>query len=290
MKILTLILAMTVCACANDDDRKSSAPDVITIGVLPDQNKSDLTRRYAPLMDYLETETGLDIVLSIPSDYEEFLDEFNAGHLQLANFGGMTFIQAEQKSQAVPLVMRDIDLQFTSCYIINASDGRRSVAEFEGEVFSFGPNLSTSGHIMPRYFLITGGIVPERFFSSVQYSSGHDQTAKWVSDEIVAIGVANCDIVQSMFDDGRLSTAKLRILETTPPYPNYVWATQASLDLSLKHLLRDAFLGLDLTNPMHLPLLKAQGAGGYLPAGRDDFEDIRAAVRELASLVQSDPN
>ncbi len=286
---LTLVLAVALCACVNEDDGESSLSGPIRVGVLPDQSLSGLSARYDPLMDYLEEATGLDFELSIPSDYQELLADFEAGRLQLANFGGVTFTQIELRSDAEPLIMRDVDLKFMSCYLVKASDARRSVVEFEGESFSFGPELSTSGHLMPRHFLTANGVKPERFFGSVRHASGHDQTAAWVDEGTVVIGVANCEIVRSMFEDGRLSVNRLRILETTPPYANYVWAVPKSLDPALKIRLRDAFLALDVTDPVHLKLLKAQGANGYLPAGRDDFEDIREAARAVG-LIDPEPS
>lgn len=284
MRILLLCLAMFVCGC--DDDRQPYP--AIAIGVLPDQSQANLSARYEPLVDYLRATTGLDVSLSIPSSYEELVDDFAAGRVQLVHFGGLTFVQAEQRSGARPLVMRDVDLRFTSCYLVPASDVRRSLTDFEGEDFSFGPVLSTSGHLMPRHFLTKQDIVPETFFSSVRHSPGHDQTAGWVANGTVTIGVSNCDIVRSMFADGRLSADNLRILETTPPYVDYVWAVQPSLDASLTNQLRDAFLALDPTNPAHRTILSANGADGYLPAGAGDFRDVRAAAR-AADLFESDP-
>lgn len=284
---VTLLLAASLSACGSSSDRDSVLPAVVRVAVLPDQSLSDLTMRYGPLVDYLETATGLEIELSIPSDYENLVDEFAAGRVHVANFGGLTFIQAERRSGAEPLVMRDVDLEFMSCYLAQASDTRRSIPEFQGEAFAFGPTLSTSGHLMPRHFLNADGMNPDVLFASTRHSSGHDQTAIWVSDGTVALGVANCDILQSMLDDGRLSVDSLRIVETTPPYADYVWATQAWLDPSVKIRLADAFLALDATHPSHRSLLAAQGANGYLPAGRDDFESVRSAARE-AGLIDRD--
>ena len=224
------------------------------------------------LVGYLQDATGLEISLSISSSYEDLVDDFTSGRVQLAHFGGLTFVQAEQQSGARPLVLRDVDLRFSSCYLVPASDARGSLADYEGEEFSFGPMLSTSGHLMPRHFLAKQDIVPEAFFASVRHSSGHDQTADWVCDGTVSIGVASCDIVRSMFADGRLSADVLRILKTTPPYVDYVWAVQRSLDASVTSRLRDAFLGLDPTDPAHGAILSANGTTGYLPAGSGDFD------------------
>lgn len=286
--IFTFAFLAMLCACAGEDGQESSIPDVIRISLLPDRSIEELHSRYMPLVDYLGRATSLEFELVFARDYTEMIEDFDAGRLHLVRFGGLTFVQAESRSRAEPLVMRDVDREFTSCYLVSGSDARGTVDEFAGDDFSFGPRLSTSGHLMPRHFLGARGLVPERLFASVQYSSGHDQTAASVRDGTVAIGVANCIIARSMLTDGRLGRGDVRILETTPPYPNYVWAVAASMDEGLKTRLRDAFLALDPMISEHLALLQAAGANGYLPAGREDFEEIRRAARDVGLLAEGD--
>lgn len=246
--------------------------------------------RHTPLLDYLEDYTALNIELLIPRDYSDLLDQFDAGHIDLAWFGGLTFTQAEARSQAVPLAFRDIDLQFTSCYLANGADTRSTVREFEGAEFSFGPQLSTSGHLMPRYFLESDGMVPEQFFAATKYSSGHDQTAKQVSDGSVELGVANCIIVQSLFNNGSLADDDVRIIETTPPYSNYVWAVRPSMDERTRTLFLDALLALDASVDGQRAILRAQGANAYLPAAPGNFVLVRMAASRTGLLPEGGDN
>ena len=281
MRNLTILgLAVFLLACTGEGQKDPPTPQVIRLGVLPDQLTASLVAKYSPLIDYLSRQTNYEIELVVADDYAGMVEDFHARRVDIANFGGLTFIQAERRDKAVPLVMRDTDLNFASCYLVLADDERSTVAEFEGETFAFGPLLSTSGHLMPRYFLDAAGIDADTFFESIRHSSGHDETAIWVRDGVVGIGVANCVIVQAMNADGRLQPGDVRILETTPAYADYVWAVQADMDASLKMALRDAFLALDAINPEHKVILQKLGANAYLPASRTDFEDVRRAARE----------
>ena len=279
--ILAVFLAASACT---QDARDDDIADTIRVAVLPDQAPDNLRARHDPLIRYLEERTGLDFELVIPSDYAALLREFAAGEVDLAWFGGLTFVRAELHANAVPLALRDIDVQFTSCYLASATSERTSIVAFEGARFSFGPELSTSGHLMPRYFLSKQQIVPEEFFSSVRHAPGHDQTAAWVSDGTVDLGVANCVIVQSLYGNGQLSEETVRIIETTPPYSDYVWAAQESMSASSRAAILDAFLALDAMAPEHLEILRLQGANSYLPAGSEDFALIRAAAEQAGLL------
>ena len=276
--VLPLMFTAVLLGCMDTAEHDALTPDVITLGVLPGQSPDQLAEQYDPLVRYLEEWTSLEFDLVIPEDYESMLDDFVTHRVDIANLGGFTFTEAERRHNAEPLVMRDVDLNFASCYLVPSADVRQSIHEFEGETFSFGPQLSTSGHVMPRYFLETNGIDPETFFASVRYSSGHDETAKWIRDGVVAVGVTNCIVIESMILDDRLRRDELRILETTPAYANYVWAVSEQLSTTIKTQVRDAFLDLDPTHPEHQEILQKLGANAYLPASRSDFDSVRRAV------------
>ncbi|MBT8136556.1 MAG: phosphate/phosphite/phosphonate ABC transporter substrate-binding protein [Gammaproteobacteria bacterium] len=277
---LCILLALASCEDpAAPVERINSGP--LVVGVLPDQSREQLIGQYQPLIEYLNQVTGLELALIIHSSYAELLESFIQGELDLAWFGGLTFVEASASVGAVPLVMRDTDLRFTSYYIVAAAAQGETVADFAGKRFSFGPRLSTSGHLMPRYFLLQDGISPESFFASVEYSLAHDKSAAKVSSGVVDIAVANSVIIDSMFADGRLSADAVRILQTTPPFPDYVWATSTAVAGPVRETLRDAFLALDRTQESHAAILARLRASGFLPAHDRDFDEVRAAAEAL---------
>lgn len=280
-KILTFLFVVSLFGCSGEDVDSAPTKKPVVVAVLPDQSKEALLARHMPLLEYLRATTSLDFELEIPLDYADLLEQFDTGDIGLAWFGGLTFTRAEQRSQAVPLAFRDIDSQFTSCYLSKSDEYSTRIRDFAGSEFSFGPYLSTSGHLMPRYFLERDGIIPEQFFSSTRHSAAHDQTARWVRDGTVNLGVANCIIVQSMFDNGLLSDDDIRVIETTPPYSDYVWAVSSSMDKHTRMLLLDALLALDASLPQHRVILQLQGANAYLPAASEDFVLVRRAAQQL---------
>ena len=286
MRNLFLLAAcLAVFGCGGEQPVDNSVPASIRVAVTPNQAPENLKQRHGPLLDYLESATGIKFELVIPSDYEDLRRQFESGSVDLGWLGGLTFVQAEANGFTVPIVLRDIDIQFTSCYLVRTDNTVSTVDDLEGERFSFGPQLSTSGHLMPRYFMTQKGDVPEDFFGSVRYSSGHDQTAAWVADGTVDLGAVNCIILQSLFADGRVSREDVRILDTTPPYSDYVWVARTSLNATTRAIILDAFLALDPTVPAHLDVLRRQGANAYLPAGSEDLDIVRAAALQAGLLA-----
>lgn len=289
-RLFLFLISTMLLGCSPERIETRSSPGPIAVAVLPDQSRDTLASVHAPLIKYLEETTSFDIELVIPLDYADLLEQFHAGGIDLAWFGGVTFTQAEVRSQANPLVFRDVDLRFTSCYLAHGDDTRSTVSEFEGAVLAFGPQLSTSGHLMPRYFLEAQGLNPEQFFAATQHSAGHDQTTKLVSDGTVDLGVANCVIVQSLLENNSLDTYDVRIIETTPPYSDYVWAAKASMDDDTRAMLLDAFLALDASDSQHRAILRSQGANAYMPAARGDFALVRKAVQMVGLVAKEDEN
>ena len=283
-----LVTCLLAFGCSSEQPVDNSIPESIRVAVTPNQAPENLRERHGPLLDYLADTTGIGFDLVIPTGYEDLRQQLESGDVDMAWLGGLTFVQAETGGYTVPLVLRDVDIQFTSCYIVRADNTRVGVDEFEGERFSFGPELSTSGHLMPRFFMTRNGNVPEDFFGSIRYSNGHDQTAAWVADGTVDLGVANCIILRSLLADGRVSNDDVRILDTTQPYSDYVWVARTSLNEATRSIILDAFLALDPTVPAHLEVLRLQGANAYLPAGSEDLDIVRAAALQAGLLTGED--
>ena len=279
----SLLLAYLLVGCSRSSDTHEL--DVLRVGVLPDQHADQIATRYQDLLEYLENKLGIPYKLVIPESYAMLVEEFVQKRIDLANFGAVTYLQARQRAQAVPLVMRDIDTKFTSYFLVRTKESAQDISDFSGKRFCFGDKNSTSGHLMPRHFLIQQDIVPESFFSEVRYSGSHDKTAQWVRDGVVDIGVANALVIRSMFRSGRLDNEQVKVLWETPYYSDYVWAIQPDISKVQVDRLRNAFLALSEVNPGHSEILTAMGAGSYLPAGHSDFALLERILQENNSAV-----
>ncbi len=140
------------------------APDVLRVGLLPDQSSEELRKRYAPVFDRVAATAGIRYELVIPGTYNELVELFDTKKVDIAYFGGFTFAKAQKQSNARPLVMRDVDREFKSVLLVSATNPATSIEDLKGQSFSFGSRLSTSGHLMPRHFFTEKGIDAEKFF------------------------------------------------------------------------------------------------------------------------------
>ena len=179
---------------------------------------------------------------------------------------------------AIPLVQRVQDAEFISNFI-TANPEVNSLADLKGKTFTFGSISSTSGSLMPRYFMLQDGIQPESFFSRIGYSGAHDATAAWVQAGRVDAGVLNASVWDKLVANGKVDTGKVRVFATTPTYYDYNWTVRGTLDPALAEKIKQAFLALDPANPAHKEILDLQAASRFIETEPANYKGIEEAAR-----------
>ncbi|WP_024301760.1 putative selenate ABC transporter substrate-binding protein [Pseudogulbenkiania sp. MAI-1] len=281
MKAIKLALAgalLAVSAIASAEEA------VLKVSAIPDEAPTELQRKFAPLGAYLEKELGIKVQFVPVTDYAAVVTALTSDKIDMAWLGGFTFVQASQRGKVVPLVQREEDSKFTSKYIANAEAGINSLKDLKGKSFAFGSASSTSGHLMPRYFLQKQGIKPEGFFKNVAYSGAHDATVAWVASGKVEGGVLNASVWDKLVEAGKVDPAKVKLIGTTPSYYDYNWTVRGNLDAKLQQKITKAFLKLDPKNPEQQAILELQRASKFIPTKAANYKGIEAAAKEAGLL------
>ena len=251
----------------------------LKISAIPDENPQEMLRVYAPFADYLTKEIGVPVKFTPVVDYAATVEGLAASKLDMVWYGGFTSVQAAYRAKgAKRIIMRKEDAEFKSHFITRNDTGIRSLKDLKGKTFSFGSVSSTSGHLMPRYFLLQAGIQPERDFSRFSFSKAHDATAAWVEAGRVDAGALNFLVWDKLVETKKVDTSKVVVFWTTPPYVDYVWAVRGGLDPGLVQKISKAFLKLDYQNPEHKKLLDLHRTKGYIPAKDSDWKGIEEAA------------
>ena len=263
----------------------AQAEEVLRVSAIPDEAPTELQRKFAPLGAYLEAETGMKVSFVPVTDYAAVVEALATRKIDMAWLGGFTFVQASirTKGTAVPLVQRAEDAKFTSKFI-TASEGIKGFADLKGKTFAFGAPSSTSGHLMPRYFLGQEGINPDKDFKNTAFSGAHDATVAFVQAGKVDAGVLNASVWDKLVEQKKVDTAKVRVLATTPPYFDYNWTVRGDLDPKIQARLRDAFLKLDAANPAHKEIMALQRASKFIPTKAENYKGIESAAHAAGLL------
>ncbi len=261
------------------------AQGVLRVSAIPDEAPTELQRKFAPLGKYLESKTGMQVQFTPVTDYAATVESLAAGKLDLVWYGGFTFVQAYQRTNhtAIPLVQRLEDERFKSVFITRAQSPIRTLADLKGKSFAFGSVSSTSGHLMPRYYLLQNGIDPDKDMR-IAFSGAHDATALQVQGGRVDAGALNISVWQKMIDERKIDPAELRVFYTTPPYYDYNWTVRGDLDPALVARLREAFLSLDPAKPADKAILDLQRASRFIPTKVENYQGIESAARSAGLL------
>ena len=185
---------------------------------------------------------------------------------------------------AIPLVQRAEDEKFQSVFITQPNSGINSLADLKGKTFTFGSQSSTSGHLMPRWFLLQNGIDPDKDFRRMAFSGAHDATALQVAGGKVDAGAMNISVWNKMFEEKKLDPSQVRVFYTTPPYYDYNWTVRGDLDPVLVQKLKHAFLALDPTQPAHKEILDLQRASKFILTTPENYRGIEQAARSAGLL------
>ncbi|WP_137889079.1 putative selenate ABC transporter substrate-binding protein [Pseudomonas sp. 2FE] len=262
----------------------SFAAETLKVSAIPDEAPTELLRKFKPLGAYLEQQLGMQVEFVPVSDYAAVVEALAADRIDMAWLGGFTFVQTRLKTgNAVPLVQREQDEKFTSKFI-SADPQIKTLQDLKGKTFAFGSVSSTSGSLMPRYFMLKDGINPEEFFSRVAYSGAHDATVAWVQAGKVDGGVLNASVWDKLIASGKVDTQKVKVFATTPPYYDYNWTVRGSLDPALAEKIKTAFLALDPANPEQKAILDLQAASRFIATKPENYQGIEEAARAAGLL------
>ena len=263
----------------------AQAAETLRVSAIPDEAPTELLRKFEPLGKYLSQQLGMEVKFVPVADYPAVVESLANDRLDMAWLGGFTFVQVHLKDpKATPLVQREQDAKFTSKFI-TANPDVKSLADLKGKSFAFGSISSTSGSLMPRYFMLKeDNIKPESYFSRVAYSGAHDATVAWVQAGKVDGGVLNASVWQKLVDAGKVDTSKVKVFATTPEYYDYNWTVRGNMEPALKEKIKQAFLNLDPAKPEQKAILDLQAASRFIETKPENYQGTEQAAREAGLL------
>lgn len=263
----------------------AAEPAVLRVSAIPDEAPTELQRKFKPLGEYLSQATGMKVVFTPVSDYAAVVESLATRKLDLAWLGGFTYVQARIRTNgtAIPLVQREEDARFTSRFI-TADPAIQSLADLKGKTFAFGAPSSTSGSLMPRFFLQQAGLQPEKDFKTVAYSGAHDATVAFVAAGKAEAGVLNASVWDKLVETKKVDPAKVRVFATTPPYFDYNWTVRGDLDPAVVQKIKAAFLALDASRPEHKAILDLQRATRFIETKPENYDGIQEAAKTAGLL------
>lgn len=280
-----LLAPLALAACQSGE---AGEEPTLVIGGIPDQDRAFLEERFGAVADRLEEELGIPVAYQPASDYAALVTAFANGDVPLSWFGGFTGVQARQELPgAEAIVQRAGDDEFRSVFVARRDLDATSLDDLRGTGFTFGSESSTSGHLMPRHFLLEAGIDPEEDLDTVSYSGSHDTTARLVEAGSFDAGALSELVWDRLVEEGGVDTDRVRVVERTAPYHNYHWAAHPDIDAvhgdGTVEAIADVLLSMHGTEEGR-EVLELFDAERFVETDNGNYAELEATARDVGML------
>lgn len=274
---------------------QKQAKSVFVIGAIPDQDPDKLQRLYPKLATYLEQALQVPVQYKPVTDYTAAVSAFRVGDLDMVWYGGLTGTQARlQVPGAEAIAQRDIDANFHSVFIANKKSGLQPLQNLQdlqtlkGRTFTFGSESSTSGRLMPQYFLAQAGVNLSDFQGQPGFSRSHDATLDLVQAGTYDAGVLNEQVWQSRVKAGTVNGDRVSVIWRTPAYYDYHWvihpAVRERFGPQFVERVQTALLRLNPQKPEHQEILELFGANKFIATKSANYQQIEQIGREIGKI------
>lgn len=294
--ILAGLMAISFTACSKGEQASSAAPKekpVFKIGAIPDQSASDLNKNMVEMAKYLSEKTGLKVEYVPSVDYAALVTAFQRGEMQLAWFGGLTGVQARGVTPgAEALAQRPMDSKFKSVFIAQKDLNVNKLEDLKGKTFTFGSESSTSGSLMPRYFLTKSGIDADKDFNGKpNYSGSHDKTIKLVESGAFQTGALNISVWEKTVKENKVDLNKVKVFYTTPEFFDYHWTINNNDNIDkiygegTKAKIKEAILSMSLDKGgSQAEVLKFFQTEKFVETSNDNYKAIEEVGKRLGMV------
>ena len=274
-----------------EDDQSENVAIPLRFSAIPDENTTGQTERFRPVVDYLAKVLEVEVEFVPSATYGASVEKFENGDIHLAWFGGVSGVQARQAVDgARALAAGKADLAFQSYFVANAATGLTKSEEFPMAIanmtFTFGSSGSTSGYVMPSYFILEKtGKTPRAFFQKTPlgYAGAHDKVALQVQDGTFQTGVLNYQTYERMVEADEIDASKCVVIWETPPFADYNFTAHPDLE---------EIFGEGFTAELQKALIQCRDPAVLKALGREELVEVTnetfARISEIMGKMELD--
>lgn len=268
----------------------SASAQTLYFSAIPDQDETALVSRFSKIADYLSSKLDVPVKYVPVKSYPAAVTAFRNDQIQLAWFGGLSGVQARLFSPGARAIAQGAeDRQFVTYFIANKSLGGSESKAFpvdlmRGKTFTFGARTSTSGRLMPEYYIRKKtGESPKDFFSRVGFSGDHTQTLRLVASGAWQVGALNYAVYEKAKREGAPEVRDATVIWKTPPFPDYNWTIRGDVDQRFGKGFSDRVQAalVSMTDP---ELLKSFPRSAFVPAKNADYDPVAKTGRALGLI------
>ena len=263
--------------------------EVFTFTAIPDQDEQQLQKRFGKVADYLSEQLGVEVRYIPVKSYAAAVSAFRNDQVQLAWFGGLSGVRARQLVPGSVAIAQGVEDQaFETWFIANKQAGIDASAnlseKLRGLRFTFGSKGSTSGRLMPEYYVRQQfNQAPDKVFSRVGFSGDHSRTIALVQSGAYQAGAVNFKVWQRELAEGKIDTSKVDVIWKTPAYPDYQWSVRGDIEQRWGKGFTDKLQQV-LLNIKQPEILKSFPRSGFIKADNSDYQPILDTAKNIGLI------
>jgi phosphonate transport system substrate-binding protein len=285
-KITIFISALAIFIGIASMAPKAAVAETFVFTAIPDQDESKLIERFGKVAAYLAKELGVETKYIPVKSYAAAVTAFRNNQVQLAWFGGLSGVRARSLVEGSKAIAQGAeDPAFETYIIAHSSTGLNASDSFpmgiKGKTFTFGSKGSTSGRLMPEYYIRNElGGSPDNVFSKVGFSGNHSKTIALVQSGAYQVGAVNFQVWIDELKDGKIDESKVSVIWKTPPYPDYQWSIRGDVDktFGVGFTERVTKALLSMSDP---DLLASFPRSSFIPASNADYQPILDVAKQI---------
>jgi phosphonate transport system substrate-binding protein len=285
MQLLTVLTALLVSSTISF----SAFAETFSFTAIPDQDESRLQERFGKVAAHLQKELGVEVKYVPVKSYAAAVNAFRNNQVQLAWFGGLSGVQARELVGGSEAIAQGYEDQFFVTYIIaHKSTGLSKSEEFPvgiaGKTFTFGAKGSTSGRLMPEFYIRENlKKSPKQAFKRVGFSDDHSRTIALVQSGAYQVGAVNYKVWEDELAAGIIDASQVSVIWQTPSYPDYQWSIRGDVDARWGKGFK-AKVKSTLLNINDADILAAFPRQSFVEATNDDYQPIKDTAMAIGLM------
>jgi phosphonate transport system substrate-binding protein len=274
----------------------------INFGVIATEKAGALRQMWEPFLEDMSKAIGMKVNGFYATDYAGIIEAQRFNKVQIAWYGNRSAMDAVDRAQG-EVFAQFVDLDGTPGYysylITHRDSGITSLEQVlkNGKQYSFGIGdpASTSGTLVPTYYVFTMNRLDPRTHFRVVRSANHEGNFLAVLNRQVDVATSNSEMTEKVREKNPERMEQIRILWTSPLIPRDPLVWRKDLPADLKRKVQDFVVGYGkdarekeiLKNMYRLAGFKASSDAQLIPIRQLELAKDRQKLVDDPNLSES---
>jgi len=233
---------------------------------------------------------GIELDWVLYSDYDALVEAFVRREIDLAWNAPLAYVKIKRRLQdpCQVVAMRDVDVNFTTHFITDASSGITMVRDLKGKRVALGSRASMQAGLLPYYFLQQLGLDPANDLAVCSFYDERRSDARSDERDVMErvrqheydAGAVSGRTIGALQAEGTLSQDGFRIIWSSPGYSHCCFTAHSDMDPALVERITQTFVAIDAQDPAGKAVLEGEACKAFVPGITNGWETLEKAAEQ----------